>query len=214
MTMKTPAIRLAAVAALLLIGTAANATLLTTISHDYGTGPGQVSTPSLGAGTCDTLNSDSITITNSSGCQRFFDVFDFSGVAYDSISGFELTLTYSDARAGFWGLQPWRVRPASSPTEAVTLTSEQPSLGSSNDLVTNTFAFEPSLSIFDDILAGEAFYLWFNATAGGAQSFNLFSADLAIFGEPATSAVPTPATLALLLGGLGLLGAFRRRPRV
>ncbi|MCC5795167.1 MAG: hypothetical protein JJT85_10610 [Chromatiales bacterium] len=206
---------LVSVAALTLIGSAANAALIGTITHDYGTGPGQVSTPSLGAGTCDTLNSNSITVTNSSGCQRFFDVFDFSGFAYDSIDSFELTLGFSDTNSLVEQCflffcsdvrDDWRVRPASS---AINGSASLPAMTRSDSYVEQTFAFDSTLDLFGDIVAGEAFYLWFAQEAGGARSFELFSASLSVFGTP-TAAVPAPAPLGLLLGGIALL-ALRRQ---
>lgn len=202
---------LAAAAATMLLATSAQAALIGTISHDYGTGPGQVSAPGLGAGTCDTLNSNSITVTNGSGCQRFYDLFDFSGFAYDSIDRFELTLGFSDTntRGGLLNLfrDDWRARPASSATNG---SGSLPALARSDSYTEQTLVFDSGLDVFGDILAGEAFYLWFAQEASGARSFKLFSASLSIFGEPST-AVAEPAPLALMLGGLALLAAARRK---
>lgn len=210
---------LAATAATLLLATSAQAALIGTITHDYGTGPGQVSAPGLGAGTCDTLNSNSITVTNGSGCQRFYDAFDFSGFAYDSIERFELTLGFSGTDTAIRQcvlvifcsnvVDDWRARPASS---AINGSGSLPALTKSGSYTEQTLVFNSGLDIFGDILAGEAFYLWFAQQASGARSFELFSASLSIFGEPST-AVAEPAPLALMLGGLALLAAARRKAR-
>lgn len=179
----------------------AHAALIGTITHDYGHG---YTAPSLGSGTCDTLNLNSITVTNGDGCQRFYDIFDFSHLNFASIDKFELTLNYSLAR----GLNLWSARPAYD-AEDGTGSNINPIRTRLSNGSSTTFVFTNSLDVFDEIVAGESFYLWFSRTLG-SNSFELYSATLDVFGTPAqTTPVPAPASLALL--GLGLLALRLRR---
>ena len=86
--------------------------LLGTVEHDYGTGAGQVSPTSQGAGSCDVMELNSVAVRSASHCQRFFDKFDLTAWAADTISSFTLTLNFNRARNEL--LERWAPRPASS----------------------------------------------------------------------------------------------------
>lgn len=212
--MKIYAKLLAPLVATVLLAGPAHASLIGTITHDYGSA-GHVPGGLQSGGSCDTLNSSSVTIRNTSGCQRFFDSFDLSGLAYDNIDSFSLSVTFSDtANSIMFGLIPtewWRVRPASSAVDGSNITGSSLGIDRSANLATNTFTFDDTLDVFGDILDGEAFYLWFSHVGLGTQSFNLYSASLEVYGT-AQAAVPEPAMLSLMgLGLLGLAYSCRRR---
>ena len=216
--MKRLSVSILALASMLALSTSVSAATIVTITHDYGTGAGETSAPSLGAGSCDTLNANSITVRDSSGCQRFYDLFDFSGASYASISGFELQLTFAltsdifvpfpDTLPGIFFLERWHVRPASSSTNAVTDDAEMPAMERRLLPFTQTFTFDNTLSIFDAIVAERTFGLWFSDTAIGANDFNLRTAVLTVQGE---RSAPEPATLALF--GFALLAGRARLRR-
>jgi hypothetical protein len=188
--------------------------LLDTLEHDYGTGTGQVAPSSMGAGSCDVMGTNSVTVRSASGCQRFYDEFDFGGLSYDSIDRFEFTLGYSGARNElvfpFVGsLERWAPRPASSTSNGSAQTAAY--LGSSG---VQTWVFDSSLDIFGDILASESFFAWMSREGGwGTLSVDLDFAKLEIYGSPETNAVPTPGTLALALFGLVAGGATTSQVR-
>ena len=73
---------------------------------------------------------------------------------------------------------------------------------------TQTFTFDNTLSIFDDIVAAQTFGLWFSETGLGANDFLLRSAVLTVEGE---RSAPEPATLALF--GFALLAGRARLRR-
>ena len=92
----------------------ASPVLLGSTSHDYGTGAGQMSPASQGAGSCDVMSANSVGVRSASNCQRFFDSFDLSAYAGDVIDSFALTLNFANARNETFGFERWAPRPASS----------------------------------------------------------------------------------------------------
>ena len=201
-------IRRAAVALSLgVLACAAHASLIGTITRDYGSSPGDVSALSLGAGSCDTLNAHSITVRNGSNCTRFDDVFDFASMNPATVDALVLTLTFANTDSPF---EAWVVRPASSTSKGSNLLFDYLfSTGSSS--MTETFVFDAlDLDMFKSIVADDSFYLWFAQQGFGSQSFTLESASLEVFGS---AKVPEPTSLALLAAAAAALVLTRRRPR-
>jgi hypothetical protein len=203
-------------AVLVLSAIPAQAGLIGTIDRDYGIGK-------VDPGGNDVLGTDWVTVSDQSS-GRFSDVFDFSSLAYVSISHFELTLTFDSTGDGLGipfgegGIgELWRVRPASSTSTAVNGVAQQPLLTRSASALTQTFVFNSgntsSNNVFNTILANQVFFLWFNESGSGAHSYNLHSASLAVFGESAPASVSDTASTMLLFGvGFGLIaGAARLR---
>lgn len=188
--------------------------LLGTVAKDYGSDPGK-DTWAGQAGTCDTLNANSITITDTgSGCQRFWDTFDFSAFDYDSIDHFELTLTYSDIGApglciGSCTGERWAMRPASSGTVGSSnQTAYLSQVGATPTTTTFTISNSNYADVFSTIVNQGVFHLWFAESSAGTDTFNLYNASLGVFGE--TTVVPLPAAVWLFGSALGLLPVLRR----
>ncbi len=189
------------------------------ITHSYGTGSAPssfgVSTP--GYPSCDTLNGSSVTVRATSGgvCQRFADLFDIGALGYDTITSFELTLSYTGAKNQSFGLETWRVRPGYDYVNASGAGTALPALtGTSTNAAapsTQTFTFTSSLDVFSSIVSGGTFALWFATSSGSAMNFDLQSASLQVFGTRTATAVPVPGSLALAGLALVALGVAGRR---
>jgi len=197
----------ALIAGLLLSSTMASAAVVQvgSITRNYGTSG---TTPaSMPAGTCDTLNSNSVTIRDTgSGCQRFYDMFDFGAMQYGSLDRLVLTLSFSNTNNL---LEDWKVRFAQSPTVAVPTAGliNMNEVGSAGTTQSFTLNFVNGGSVFTTVAANEKMYLWFSEEGFGAHNFTLSSARLDVYG----TALPEPAGMALFGIALGALGVARRR---
>ncbi|QBL08342.1 PEP-CTERM sorting domain-containing protein [Rheinheimera sp. D18] len=206
--------------AVLLFSSSSFAGLIGNIEHNYGTTSYIPS--SMGTKSCDTKNANSITIKDtSSGCQRFADVFDFSALDFATISHFELDLTFSGTNNRYCFIfcfnEDWRILPASNGQRATL--AEQTKLTRASGITQQTFVFDANTlsSLFNDIVDSKKFSLWFSEEAFGANNFNLYSANLSVYGTAASqpvadepAKVPAPASIALLGLGLLMLRRFKK----
>lgn len=196
----------------------AHATLIGSITHDYGIGKHSPLHTNY-SGSCGSLHADHFQVSTT-GCSTgssFHDGFDFSSFAFEDITSFELTLDYElTPNITCWGFlgcfntNRWHVRPAvdqiSGSLSGITAANRR--LDSGNQ--TMTFTFDNSLDVFAGIVDSGSFYLWFSRN-GGENSFDLNSATLSVYGTPAETSTPVPAPATLALLGLGLIGLRLRR---
>ena len=192
---------------------------LGSIEHLYGSNAGRQAPSVMGiyhpGGNCDTLNNTSVTVkaTTASSCNRFADVFDFSGINYGAIDYLTMTLDFNQARnqSAWFGVvqESWSI------LGGYNYSVSGNSFGTLNASGVQSFTFNASKSLFDEILDNDKFVLTFSSN-NSSFNFNLKSAKLELFGTaptpPANNTVPEPASLALLgLGVLGLAAGQRRK---
>lgn len=184
----------------------AQAATLGVLIHDYGTGPGQVD-----PGGNDTLLSDAVVVSDQSSA-RFFDAFDLSAFAADTIDSFELTLTFEDAGPDFFAIFPleaWSVRVQGSDAGSVFDDMFRPLFDpQSPQTITLSASTLLAGDAFAHSVASGSFEFWFSEFSLQSDAFRLDQAQLTVIGEPA--AVPLPASLPLLIAGLGGVAALRR----
>lgn len=208
--------------AVLLFSSSSFAGLIGNIEHNYGTTSYIPS--SMGTKSCDSKNANSIIVKDTAkakGCQRFADVFDFSALDFASVDRFELNLSFSNTGSylDFLRLfEDWSVHPAS--TSKAATSAEMRSLEQTTGArITQSFTFNASnlSSIFNEIVDNKKFYLGFAESSFGADNFNLYSANLSVYGTAASqpaadepAKVPAPASIALLGLGLLMLRRFKK----
>lgn len=184
--------------------------LLGSVDKLYGSQAGRVAAGNSGNGACDTLNATSITVRDTAvGCGRFNDAFDFSSFNAASIDHFTLTLGFGATNNINYVVfrEDWKVRPAAGGVGSATLFD----MANVSGTTTQSFTFSRSnFALFSQIVDAGSFGLWFAEEAFGANSFNLYSARLDVYGT-AASQVPEPRALALIGLALGAAGLVRRR---
>lgn len=197
------------IAAALCLGLEANAApvLLDSYLHSYGTNAGHIDP----AGS-DTLGGDFVQVSDTSST-RFSDVFDLSGLVYDTITSFDLTLTFRDAGPSLIPGELWsvRVQGSNSASSLDDLFAVLIGSGWSNQTVTlSTGTDLLTVNAFAQSVASESFAFWFSEFTPGTDKFKLASAELDVYGTAPTT-VPLPAGGLMLLGAFGGLAALRRR---
>lgn len=179
------------------VGGTASAATLATYTHTYGSALGQVDP--LGN---DSLGSGYVTVSDQSS-SRFSDSFNFNSLSFNSISSFVLTLNYADIGQNPFS-ELWSERPGGL-TNPGYFSFNLPSAADSTT-VSSVFTIDSNTNTFGSMVAAKDFFFWFAESTLGSDSFRLNSAELKIMG-----AVPEPEQYAMLLAGLGLIGAIARR---
>lgn len=201
--------RATATLALACCSVVANAGILSSMTHDYGSTDGANALNTFQS--CDILNATSITVreTVTTGCARFLDSFNF-GTSLGTVTSLSLTLTVGNTNDGF---ESWAMRPATSATNGATVANSQ-TLQRSTAALSKTFVINNATnpSEFNTIVNNGNFFLWFSENGVGANTFTLYSATLDVIGD---APVPEPGSLALFgLGALAMGAVARKRRQV
>lgn len=188
---------------------------LSSFSKDYGLNK-DLAASMANSGCKESVDNAWVIRSNRLNCTGYFETFDLTSVLAESIDSITLTISYSDTNrgpnnTGHQHHENWHMQ---------LLNAELMPIGTSAALVrTNaiyqqTFTFNSAQALFNDILAGNALSFLFTHKGNGTQDFNLYSAQLTVFGTPlpvVNPSNPVPAPTGILLFGLGLalIGGIR-----
>ncbi len=194
----------------------AQAGVLGSVDKNYGSAVGHVGGGLNTFKGCDKVNATSVSIYDTaSGCARFRDEFDFSGMNYASIDSFDLTLTFNNTNdftkiSIFKFYEDWNVRIADSATHGSNVLMD---MTNSTAAVTQTFNISAAShsDVFANIIKNGKLELWFADESAYTANFNLSSASLAVNGTAIAADVPEPTGIALF--GVAMLGAAAARRR-
>jgi hypothetical protein len=184
----------------------------TTIVHDYGT---STNTRPIAGGEGTRTAATYVTVDDnrSQGRAPFYDAFDLSSIA-GTITSLTLNLTIADAGPGATGLaawfsESWRVYGTINGNTSTSAGVGPVQLG--DPLVYSlawTFLVDAG-DVLQQAVTSGLFAFWFGDEAFGSNSLKLYDATLSV--TSTTAAVPLPAGLPLLAGGLALLGMLGAR---
>lgn len=194
--------------AALIVAASASATPLVSYAHNYGNAAGQVA-----PGGEDKLFNGYVKVQDEDPqtYDRFNDHFKFGDLNFSKIDYFELTVQYANTndRNFIFFPEHWYLRPGAA--DEIDLFS----LKRVANKTSTTFRIDADLPQFADMVTDKDFYFWLAEDDLFDNSFKLYSATLAIYGQAAAAvpaaAVPEPAAPALFGLGLAALGLARRR---
>lgn len=182
----------------------ASAATLGILDHDYGSNAGKIDP--IGS---DNLGGNFVAISDAS-ADRFLDIFDLSQFADDTITSFELKLTFARTDGGN---ENWSVRVFGSEDGrlrddflSVLIDEDSP-----QSFVLSAGTDGGRRDAFGHSVEDGTFEFSFRETTRRTDTFRLFSASLLVEGTPAP--VPLPASLPLLVASVGGMAALRRRAK-
>jgi hypothetical protein len=171
---------------------------VTTITHSYGNGVGQLDP----TGT-DLLGNGYVTVAENSSTP-FSDYFSLSNLGYSSINSLVLTLNYNNVGRYTTG-ESWIYHIGSKTVSSGWLA---PTSGTSSKSKVYTFSEEYNATTFASMLEGQKLNFWFTEHSICINDFQLNLASLAVTG---VQAVPEPEIYAMLMTGLVLTVTIARR---